>query len=85
MYTGADHQTLPFERSKTVCEGCGNELDVIIDTDGDGGLVDHVRPCKTCERKRVLEGHLKLRCESCGRVWYRPRQVGRPPKTCPEC
>lgn len=61
------------------CPGCGDRRELIIDSDGNGGLLESMKECPTCRPSRIVvipAGHKALTCQSCQRTFAEPLRRG---------
>jgi len=67
--------------------GCGRNVQMRIETDGMGDLIESVEPCRRCRpsRYRAPDGHRIDLCRHCGERFSQPIRRGRPRVSCPRC
>ena len=80
------HSTEP----NLVCADHRTKLQSRITTDGDGGLVELIEPCRECRRPRITQklrpGTLTLLlCQRCNETFTVPYEPGPQPTRCEAC
>lgn len=87
-YTGqADRGGLDIPPMVDCPGGCGATVQMDIETDGDGDLVELIEPCPKCRPTafRPPAGQRLDRCKRCGSPFSQPIKRGRPRTLCPRC
>lgn len=70
--------------------GCGRTVQLKVETDGDGDLVETARACRRCRPRRIFvvpDGHIGRFCLRCERPFLQEQRAsaGRYKMICGEC